>query len=108
MILIAVKFPVRPELVEEWPERVAAFTEATRAEPGNVFFEWSRSLDEPNTYVLLEGFADAEAGKAHVESDHFKAGLEAMAGAISATPSIINVDAPVDGWGEMAELSPQG
>ena len=106
MILIVVKFPVRPELFEQWPSIVADFTAATRAEPGNVFFEWSRSLDESDTYVLVEGFADAEAGRAHVGSEHFRAGLDAMRPAVRDVPRIINVDAPVDGWGPMGELAP--
>lgn len=106
MIFIAVKFPVRPELSDNWLSLVADFTSATRSEPGNVFFEWSRSADNPHEYVLLEGFRDSDAGGQHVNSDHFKAGLATMSGAISATPSIINVEVPQDGWGEMAELKP--
>lgn len=108
MILIVVRYPVRPERSEEWPEIVADFTAATRAEPGNLFFEWSRSLEDPNEYVLVEGFADSAAGEAHVSSDHFRSGLDAMAGAIADTPRIINVEAPGDGWGRMAELQPRG
>ena len=54
MIFIAVKFSVRPEVAEQWLSRVAPFTSATREEPGNVFFEWSRSVEKPNQFVLLE------------------------------------------------------
>ena len=79
MIFIAVRFPVRPELADQWLDLVADFTRATRAEPGNLFFDWSRSVDDPNVYTLLEGFADDEAGAVHVASDHFAAGLAAMA-----------------------------
>ncbi|MFJ9823254.1 putative quinol monooxygenase [Streptomyces sp. NPDC101160] len=105
MIFIAVRFTARPEYADTWLERVADFTRATRAEPGNLFFDWSRSVDDPNQYVLLEGFADAEAGAAHVASDHFKAGLEAMSGLIAATPEIINVETSQQGWGPMSELT---
>jgi quinol monooxygenase YgiN len=77
MIFIVVKFSIRPEAAEQWLTRVAPFTAATRAEPGNVFFEWSRSVDRPNQFVLIEAFRDRAAGAAHVHSDHFKA---AMAG----------------------------
>lgn len=108
MIFIAVRFTARPESADSWPDLVADFTRATRAEPGNLFFDWSRSVDDPHVYVLLEAFADAEAGAAHVASDHFAAGLDAMAGAIAATPEIINVEVPGQGWGAMAELAPRG
>lgn len=39
MIFIVVKFPVKSEYVDQWPELVAEFTRATRAEPGNLWFE---------------------------------------------------------------------
>lgn len=107
MIFIAVKFTVRPEHADAWLEKTAAFTAATRAEEGNLFFDWSRSVEDPNQFVLLEGFRDGDAGAAHVGSDHFKAGLDAMAPLIAATPEIINADIPNEGWGEMGELSPQ-
>jgi quinol monooxygenase YgiN len=106
MILIVVKFPIRPEFSDSWPVRVADFTEGTRSEPGNVFFEWSRSIEEPDTYVLVEGFRDDDAGAAHVNSAHFKSAMAWMPETISAAPKIVNVKAPVDGWAAMAELSP--
>ncbi|GAA3398849.1 putative quinol monooxygenase [Streptomyces roseoviridis] len=105
MIFIAVRFTVRPEYADTWLDRVADFTHATREEPGNLFFDWSRSVEDPNRYVLLEAFADAEAGAAHVASEHFRAGLEAMGAAIAATPEIINVEVPRQGWDAMAELA---
>ena len=51
MIFIVVKFAVRPEVAEQWRAHVAPFTAATRAEPGNVFFEWSKSVERPNQFV---------------------------------------------------------
>jgi quinol monooxygenase YgiN len=105
VIFIVVKFTVRPEYAEGWLDLVADFTAATRAEPGNVFFEWSRSVDDPHVYVLTEGFRD-DAAEAHVTSDHFKAAMAALPKAIATTPQIINVTIPGDGWSEMAELQP--
>jgi quinol monooxygenase YgiN len=108
MIFIAVRFTVRPEHADEWLSLVGPFTEATRAEPGNLFFDWSRSVDDPNRFTLLEAFADDAAAAAHVQSGHFNAGLAAMAAAIAETPEIINVTIPDQhGWGPMAELAPQ-
>ncbi len=62
MILIVVKFTVHPEYADSWLDRVREFTEAVRAEPGNLFFEWSSSLETPNQFVLVEGFESPEAG----------------------------------------------
>ena len=107
MIFIAVKFSIRPEVADQWLSRVASFTSATRSEPGNIFFEWSRSVDTPNQFVLLEAFRDREAGETHVNSDHFKAAMAWMPEMISATPEIIHVEAPGEGWSAMAELQPR-
>lgn len=106
MILIVVKFTVRPEVGDEWLEKVQEFTTRTRNEPGNVFFEWSRSAENPNQFVLIEAFQDGDAGSAHVNSDHFKKAMAWMPRAIASKPQIINVEVAQDGWSEMAELTP--
>jgi quinol monooxygenase YgiN len=72
LILIVVKFPVRPERAEEWSALAADYARAVDAEEGSLFFEWSRSLEEPDTYVCVEGFRDAAAGGSHVGTDAFK------------------------------------
>jgi quinol monooxygenase YgiN len=105
MILIVVKWPVKPEHAENWPDIVADYTANTRAEAGNRFFEWSRSLEDKNTYVLVEGFDGQDAAVAHVGSDHFKWAVENLGAYISDNPWIINVQDASD-WGPMAEISP--
>ena len=107
MIFIVVKFSIRPEVAEQWLARVAPFTSATRAEPGNVFFEWSRSVERPHQFVLIEAFKDRQAGEAHVNSEHFKTAMAWMPDTISATPEIIHVEVPGEGWSIMAELQPR-
>ncbi|OFL66324.1 putative quinol monooxygenase [Brevibacterium sp. HMSC063G07] len=103
MYFIVVKFPVKPESAEEWPAIVAEFTEATRQEEGNLWFEWSRSLADPNEYVLVEAFTD-EGAEPHVTSEHFAKGLEAMRPHLSATPKIVSRQVDGEGWDEMGEL----
>ena len=103
MILIVVKFRTKPEYTEQWPQLVDEFTQATRAEPGNIFFEWSRSLETKDEWVLVEAFQD-DAAEAHVTSDHFAAGLEAMRPALAETPRIISRQVEGTGWDEMGEL----
>ncbi|UZJ23613.1 antibiotic biosynthesis monooxygenase [Rhodococcus antarcticus] len=107
MILIVVKFPVRPERAEAWLDLVAEFTRDVRAEEGNLFFEWSRSVDEPSTFVLVEGFASQEAGEAHVATDHFQKAIAWMGAEVTAKPAIIYTDAPQEGWNEMGEVTPR-
>jgi quinol monooxygenase YgiN len=108
VILIVVKHPVRPEYADDWLGLVEEFTSATRAEPGNVSFDWYRSVEDPNMYVLVEAFRDSDAGRAHVESAHFKAAISRLPQWLSRVPEIIHVDAPVDGWSQMSEIQIDG
>ena len=62
MIFITAKFKVKAEHADEWADLTREFTEATRGEPGNLWFDWSRSLDDPTEYVLVEAFRDGDAG----------------------------------------------
>jgi quinol monooxygenase YgiN len=105
MIFIVVKFETKPEWAERWPELVASFTTATRAEQGNLWFEWSRSLDNPTEYVLVEAFRDSAAGGVHVNSDHFKRAMHDLPQALASTPKIINQTIDATGWSEMGEMS---
>ena len=104
MIFIVVKYQVKPESVEQWMDIVRPFTAATRAEAGNLWFEWSRSVENADEYVLVEAFKDADAGSAHVNSAHFPQGLEAMRPHLVATPRIISRVIDGDDWDAMGEL----
>jgi quinol monooxygenase YgiN len=105
MIFIVVKFKTKPEWTDRWPDFVASYTAATRAEEGNLWFEWSRSLDNPAEYVLLEAFRDGEAGSAHVNSDHVKRFFLEAAEALTSTPKIISQTIDATGWSAMAEIA---
>ncbi len=104
MIFICARFPVRPESAEDWPNISRAFTEATRAEPGCLWFDWSRTLEDPNEYVLVEAFRDDTAAGAHVGSQHFRDAQRELPPHLSRTPDIVNLTVPQDGWSELGEL----
>lgn len=105
MIFITAKFRIRPEHADAWPEISREFTEATRAEPGCLWFDWSRSVDDPTEYVLVEAFRDGEAGAAHVGSEHFAAAGETLPGYLAATPRIVNAEVPGTDWSPLGELA---
>ncbi|MET9227654.1 putative quinol monooxygenase [Lentzea sp. NPDC003310] len=110
MIFITAKFAVLPEHAEAWPEISRSFTEATRAEPGCLWFDWSRSIDDPNEYVLVEAFRDGDAGGAHVQSEHFRTAQKELPQYLASTPRIVSQTVDQDDWsalGEM-EVAPRG
>jgi quinol monooxygenase YgiN len=105
MIFIAAKFRVLPEHADNWPQISDEFTRSTRSEPGCLWFDWSRSLDDPTEYVLVEAFRDAEAGTAHVQSAHFRAAQQALPPHLAETPRIVNMTVPQDDWSELGEMA---
>ena len=105
MIFITAKFRVQPQDADRWPEITRSFTEATRAEPGCLWFEWSRSLDDPTEYVLVEAFRDGAAGGEHVQSEHFRTAQQELPPHLVETPRIVNFEVPQDDWSELGEMA---
>ena len=103
MIFICVKWKVKPEYADQWVALTREFTEATRAEDGNLFFEWSRSVDDPDRYVLIEAFKD-DAAEAHVTSDHFRKAQADLPQYVQETPLVRNVLMDGDHWDILGEF----
>lgn len=108
VIFITVKFRVLAEEAEQWLETVGEFTRATRAESGCLWFDWSRSVDEPTEFVLVEAFRDEQAGMAHVKSEHFRNAQHSLPPHLSETPRVINVKVPGDDWSLLGEMAVPG
>lgn len=105
MIFITAKFRVKPEHADAWPQIAEDFTRSTRNEPGCLWFDWSRSIEDPTEYVLVEAFRDGAAGAAHVQSDHFRAAQQKLPPYLAATPRVVNFTVPQDDWSELGEMA---
>jgi quinol monooxygenase YgiN len=110
MIFITARFRVLPEHADRWPDLSREFTNATRSEPGCLWFDWSRGIEDPTEYVLVEAFRDQSDGAAHVHSEHFRTAQQTLPRYLAETPQIVNVTVPQDGWSELGEMrvSPPG
>lgn len=104
MYFIVVKYQVKPEYADTFIDRVADFTRQTRAEKGNLWFEWATSVENENEFILIEAFADDDAAAEHVGSAHFAAGIETMRPLLVSTPKIVSRKVEGQGWDEMGEL----
>jgi quinol monooxygenase YgiN len=105
MIFITAKFRVKSEHADDWPQISREFTDATRGESGCLWFDWSRSIDDPSEYVLVEAFRDDRAGAAHVQSDHFAKATRTLPSYLVETPRIVNFSLPQNDWSELGELA---
>ncbi|GAA1914490.1 putative quinol monooxygenase [Nocardioides lentus] len=107
MIVITVKKKLKPGAAEDYLAASRPFLEATRAEPGNLWFEHYRSVEDPDTVLTIEAFADKAAGEAHVAAPHFQDSLtdDTTKQYVAEVPEILYVDVPdKDGWDRMAEF----
>ncbi|NLA66053.1 MAG: antibiotic biosynthesis monooxygenase [Leucobacter sp.] len=53
-------------------DAIANLVEASRAEPGNRYYQPYQSADEPGVFRFFEVYDDEDAFKAHGESEHFQ------------------------------------
>ncbi|MBQ1540820.1 antibiotic biosynthesis monooxygenase [Caulobacter sp. CCUG 60055] len=62
-------------------------------EPGALVYQLTKSRAEPNTYKVLELYANEDALKAHGGSDYFRAAGAAMGPTLAGRPEIEYLDA---------------
>ena len=105
MIFITAKFLIKAEDADQWPYIAGPFTEATQNEAGCLWFEWSRSVANPQEYILVEAFRDDAAGAAHVTSAHFKEAQRSLPPHLVQTPRIVNATVPQDDWSLLGEMA---
>jgi quinol monooxygenase YgiN len=107
MILINIKMQIRPEKMGEWLTLADTYARDVNSEEGCLFFQFSRSLDDDNEFICIEGFRDAEAGAAHVKHSYVKNFFDIAPDLVAAQPQIIYIDTPHDGFGPMGEIQPR-
>jgi quinol monooxygenase YgiN len=74
---------VRPEnaaAYEAMMDHVVAMT--LKHEPGVPYYAWAKSADEPDTYVVIEVYANAEVHAAHMASPWVKESLPKSVGLV--------------------------
>ena len=95
MIGVVATLKVKPGLEAAFEAGFSDLAAKVRAnEPGNVFYQLTKSRTEPGTYKVLELYKDQEAVKHHGQTEYFKAaGASVFAGALAGAPEIEYLDA---------------
>ncbi|MBR0436842.1 MAG: antibiotic biosynthesis monooxygenase [Clostridia bacterium] len=73
MIVLNVTYKCKPELREAFLERIRkeAIDAASRAEAGNLKYDYYIPYDASDDLLLIEKWADEDALKAHAETPHY-------------------------------------
>lgn len=72
MICMAVTYVVRPGQEDAAIALFRQVTEASRREPGCRAYQVHRSADDARRFLLYEAWADEEALREHMNTDHFR------------------------------------
>ncbi len=83
---------LKPGMRDEFMALVPAFAAATRSEAGCIFFEMTRSNDDPDVVVVAQAFIDAKAHADHVRTPH-EIGLRRDLDRLGASLRFLNIDA---------------
>jgi quinol monooxygenase YgiN len=78
MIVVAGSMRVDPAHRERFLAATAAVTAATRSEPGNVHYRYSRDEDDPSLVLIFEEWESEAALDAHFATPHMQEFLAAI------------------------------
>jgi quinol monooxygenase YgiN len=95
MITFIARLHVPPEnalAFEELMTYVAAMT--NEHEPGVAYYAFAKSVDETDTYVLVEVYRDRAAHASHMETDWVRASLPKSMRLIEGKPHIMQYVSP--------------
>jgi autoinducer 2-degrading protein len=79
MHVTLVHIHVRTEHVDRFMDATRRNREGTAREPGNVRFDVLQSEDDPDRFVLVEVFRDADAAALHKTTSHYLAWRDEVA-----------------------------
>ncbi|MDR2857884.1 MAG: antibiotic biosynthesis monooxygenase [Novosphingobium sp.] len=89
MITFIAHLRVRPENAAAFEALMAEVAAMTRAhEPGVVHYDFAKSADEPDTYVVVEVYRDAAVHAGHMASPWVTQSLPRSAALIEGRPHI--------------------
>jgi quinol monooxygenase YgiN len=71
-LLVVADLVCAPENTAEFGVALEALAAACREEPGCLAYDVFQSPSQPERYVSIEKYVDAEAFDAHRKADHFK------------------------------------
>ncbi len=78
MIIVQGTIPIKPERREQALAVARRMSEATRLEPGCIFYDFFVGLRDPNTLMLFQEWESMEALMGHYQTEHMEAFLSEL------------------------------
>jgi quinol monooxygenase YgiN len=69
--VVSAKWRAKEGKEERLLEVIREMTAPSRAEPGNVFYQAQRSVEDPRLFYLYEQYVDEAGYEAHMAYEHF-------------------------------------
>jgi quinol monooxygenase YgiN len=69
--VVSAKWRAKPGKEERLAELCGEMAGPSRAEPGNLFYQAHRSVEDPQLFYLYEQYTDEAGYQAHMDSEHF-------------------------------------
>ena len=89
MITFIARIRVKPECADAYEALMKRVVESTHANETRVpYYEYAKSVDEPNTYVVVEVYADVAAQAAHMASPWVTESLPSAMQMMDGSPDI--------------------
>jgi quinol monooxygenase YgiN len=101
MLVVHVHISVKPECVAEFKEATVANARESSKEPGIARFDFVQQADDPNRFVLVEVYRNAEAPARHKETRHYQIWRDAVAPMMAeprASVKFANLYPPDEKW----------
>ncbi len=83
MIIVQGTIPIRPDCREQALKLARGMTEATRAEPGCISYDFYVGLSDPNTLMLFQEWDSMEALMRHFQTVHMEEFLRVLPTVVS-------------------------
>ena len=89
MITYIAQLPIKPEHQADFEAMMDDICATIKAnEPGVPYYAWSKSLEDPNLYLVVEVYKDVESHTAHMETPWVKESLPKSGAMLGGKPDI--------------------
>jgi quinol monooxygenase YgiN len=92
-IILHATMPIKPDARDAFFAAINPLIETTNTEPGVLSYDLYESTAKPNTFVMIEVYADKAGMDAHLGSEHFKGAMPALGKVLAGAPTLTYYEA---------------